>query len=483
MSHWLIILSGLFYLFLLFGIAYFAEFRQRKGRSIIDNAWTYALSLGVYCTAWTFFGSVGRAAESGIEFVAIYLGPTLASVLSWPVLRKLIRICRTQRITSIADLISTRYGKNFTLAIIVTLLCIFGIIPYIALQLKAISTGYTLLSGVNPGGKGIGAIFFDNTFYLTIALSVFIILFGTRSIDASEKHEGLVAAIAFESIVKIVAFLLCGIFVTWYLFDGVGDIFNQAAMKPELKKLFTIGDGLNYSSWTALIVLSFLAVYFLPRQFQVSVLENTSEKHLMKASWMFPLYLFVINLFVLPIAFGGKILLGSGTDGDSYVLALPMLHHAHLLALIVFIGGFSGATSMMIVETIALSTMVSNNIATPILLRARNFKTGNDRKLKNTILNIRRISILLILVLAFLYDKLVAGHFSLVSLGLISFAAVAQLAPAVFAGLYWRNAGRKGAITGIVVGFAVWFYTLVIPSMSDSGLISSGIVANGLFGI
>ncbi|MBL0102523.1 MAG: histidine kinase [Bacteroidetes bacterium] len=482
MSSLIIMISAILYLSILFGIAYYAENRQKKGKSIINNPLVYALSLGVYCTAWTYFGSVGRASQHGIEFLAIYIGPTIAAILFWPLLRKLIRICKTQRIISIADFVSTRYGKNFSLAILVTLLCVFGIIPYVALQLKAISVGFSLLSGVSSSGSGLMQVAADNSFYLTILLAAFIILFGTRSIDASEKHEGLVAAIALESIVKLVAFLIAGFFVTYVLFDGFGDIFSRAANDPELRKLMVMEGTVKSSSWTGLILLSFLAVYFLPRQFQVGVVENMDEKHIRTASWMFPLYLFVINIFVLPIAFAGKLLLGSGVDGDMFVLALPMQHGAQLLSLIIFIGGFSGATSMIIVETIALSTMVSNNIATPILLRAKNFKAGSDGKLRNTILNIRRFSILVILALAYLYDKLVAQHYSLVSLGLISFAAVAQLAPAIFGGMYWKDASRKGALAGIATGFVLWVFTLVIPSMVDSGMIQSDLVNEGLFG-
>ncbi len=483
MSNWLIIGCSLFYLCLLFGVAYYAEYRQRMNKSLINNPYVYALSLAVYCTAWTYYGSVGQASTRGVEFLAVYIGPTITAALFWPVLRKIIRICKTQRINSLADFISTRYGKNFSLAVLVTILCMIGIIPYIALQLKAISSSMHILSGSTPH-TGLTGILQDNTFYIAIVLVVFIILFGTRSIDASEKHEGLVAAVAFESIIKLLAFLVAGIFVTFGLFNGFGDIFSKAAANEDLARLFRFSGEGAYSTWTGLVLLSMLAVVFLPRQFQLGVVENVQENHLKKAIWLFPLYLFLITLFVLPVAFGGKLLMGdTGVNADTYVLALPLNHGAGWLSLFIFIGGFSAATSMIIVETIAISTMMSNNIATPLLLTTRKFKTKGDGQLTNPILHIRRISIFLIIALAFLYDKLVAQHFTLVSIGMVSFAAVSQLAPAVLGGIYWKYASQKGAMAGILTGFVIWFYTAVIPSMASAGFIDISVIEQGPWGI
>jgi Na+/proline symporter/signal transduction histidine kinase len=478
------ILSALIYLAILFGVAYYAEYRLKKGRSIINNGYVYALSLAVYCTAWTFYGSVGQASTRGIEFLAVYIGPTIMAALFWPVLRKIIRICKTQRINSIAELISIRYGKNFSLAVVVTILCMVGIIPYIALQLKAISGSMNILTGAIETSSGLKNMLKDNALYISVVLAFFIIIFGTRSIDASEKHEGLVAAIAFESIIKLIAFIAVGLFVTYGLFDGFGDIFSKASEHHTLNKLFRFSNDTTYTTWTGLILLSMLAVIFLPRQFQIGVVENVKENHLKKAIWVFPLYLLLITFFVLPIAFGGKLLLGNtGINADTYVLALPMQNGAQYLSLFTFIGGFSAATSMIIVETIAISTMMSNNIATPLLLATQKFKAKGDGLLTNSILNIRRFSILLIIALAFLYDKLVAQNFTLVSIGMVSFAAVAQFAPAVLGGIYWKNASQKGAMAGISIGFVIWFFTAVIPSMASSGLVDISIVNEGLFGI
>jgi len=483
MNNWLVIGGSLVYLCLLFGVAYYAEYRQRKNKSLINNPYVYALSLAVYCTAWTYYGSVGQASTRGIEFLAVYIGPTITAALFWPVLRKIIRICKTQRINSLADFISTRYGKNFSLAVLVTILCMIGIIPYIALQLKAISSSMHILSGTTPH-TGLIGILQDNTLYIAIALVAFIILFGTRSIDASEKHEGLVAAVAFESIIKLLAFLVAGVFVTFGLFNGFGDIFTKAAANEDLAKLFRFNGEGAYTTWTGLVLLSMLAVVFLPRQFQLGVVENVQENHLKKAIWLFPLYLFLITLFVLPIAFGGKLLMGeTGVNADTYVLALPLQHGAGLLSLFIFIGGFSAASSMIIVETIAISTMMSNNIATPLLLTTRKFKTKGDGQLTNPILNIRRFSIFLIIALAFLYDKLVAQHFTLVSIGMVSFAAVSQLAPALLGGIYWKYASQKGAMAGILTGFLIWFYTAVIPSMASAGFIDMSVIEQGPLGI
>lgn len=484
MGNLLPISCALIYLALLFGIAYYAEYKQKQGKSIINSAYVYALSLAVYCTAWTYYGSVGRATTNGIEFLSIYIGPTLAAVLFWPVLQKIIRICKTHRINSIADLISIRYGKNFSIAILVTVLCVLGVIPYIALQLKAISSSIHIVTGTDGMETSLQRFYVDDTFYITLILSLFIILFGTRSIDASEKHEGLVAAIAFESVIKLIAFLTAGVFIVYVIFNGLGDIFQQAMAREELKKLFVIDGNTSYGSWIGLMVVSMLAVIFLPRQFQVSVVENVEEKHLNKASWLFPLYLLLINIFVFPIALGGNIVFaGSAVNADTYVLALPIKYGMTFLSIFVFIGGFSAASSMIIVDTIALSTMMSNNIATPLFLSAKKFKPATEGGFIRSLINIRRISIIVILALAYIYDKTIAQNLSLVSIGLVSFVAVSQFAPAVLGGIYWKDASKNGAIAGMTVGFVIWFFTLVIPSLVSADLIDHSIMNEGLFGI
>ena len=333
----------------------------------------------------------------------------------YPILRKLIRIAKSQRITSIADLISSRYGKNFSLAALVTILCIIGIIPYIALQLKAISSSIHIITGSLSQLPENWKFWNDDTFYITGILVIFIIIFGTRSVDASEKHEGLVAAIAFESLIKLIAFLAVGVFVVFFIFNGFGDIFQQAYAHQELKKLFTIEPSSSYASWAGLMLVSMLAIFFLPRQFQVSVTENIQEKHIDKAVWVFPLYLLLINIFVLPIALAGKLIfIDQAVDADTYVLAFPLHFNASALSLFVYIGGFSAATSMIIVETIALSTMACNNLVMPILLSLKQFKTERDNHLSKNIILIRRISIFIIRSLAYIYDNIVSQHLAFV---------------------------------------------------------------------
>jgi signal transduction histidine kinase/Na+/proline symporter len=366
----------------------------------------------------------------------------------------------------------------------VTILCVVGIIPYISLQLKAISNSIHLLANNQMQEVSLSNFLRDDTFYITLILSVFIILFGTRSIDASEKHEGLVAAIAFESIIKLLAFLAAGFFIVYGIFNGFGDLFSKAIKKESLKDLFQLGHSTSYSTWMGLMMVSMLAVVFLPRQFQVTVVENVQEKHVKKATWLFPLYLLLINIFVLPIAMGGKLIFGDTViNADTFVLALPLHFNQDWLSLFIFIGGFSAATSMIIVETIALSTMMSNNIATPVFLSTKKFKPVADGSFSRSIINIRRFSIVLILALAYIYDKTIAQNFSLVSIGLVSFVAVAQFAPATLGGIYWKTASKNGAMAGIATGFIIWFFTLVVPSLVSAHMMDESILSNGLFGI
>src|SRR5690349_17250020 len=415
-----IILTSLAYMGLLFAIAYYADQRADAGRPVIGNAYVYSLSLAVYATAWTFYGSVGRAASDGVGFLPIYIGPTLMIALWWLVMRKIIRISKQNRITSLADFIASRYGKSALLGGIVTVIAVIGILPYISLQLKAISSSFTLLLQypeiVMPATLGKVPLLQDTALYVALILAVFTILFGTRHLDAAEHHEGMVAAIAFESLFKLVAFLAVGAWVSWSLYNGFGDIFARAAAQPELEPMLSplAGIGGSYASWAWLTVLSMLAIMFLPRQFQVAVIENKDESHLKKAIWLFPLYMLAINIFVLPIAFGGLLHFPSGADADAFVLTLPMSQKQELLALVVFIGGLSAATGMVIVETIALSTMVCNDLVMPVLLRMRALRLNQRSDLTGLLLGIRRGAIVLILLLGYLYFRLAGEAYALV---------------------------------------------------------------------
>ncbi|HEY7655567.1 MAG TPA: sensor histidine kinase [Burkholderiales bacterium] len=484
-----IVAASFAYLGLLFAIAYYGDKRADAGRSIIANPYIYALSLAVYCTAWTFYGSVGRAATTGIGFLPIYLGPTLMAALWWYVMLKIIRISKRNRITSIADFIASRYGKSQIVGGLVTVIVVIGIIPYIALQLKAISNTFLIIleypQVAMPHKQSAPLFLGDNTFYIAMLLAAFTILFGTRHLDATERHEGMVAAIAFESLVKLLAFIAVGLFVTFWLYDGFGDIFSRAAQAPDLAPLLTLGGAAgSYTTWASLTFLSMAAIMFLPRQWQVTVVENVDERHLAKAIWLFPLYLLAINIFVLPIALGGLMHFPKGTvDADTFVLTLPIAVSSPWLALFAFIGGLSAATGMVIVETIALSTMVCNDLVMPVLLRMKGLRLTARRDLSGLLLGIRRGAIVLILVLGYLYFNLAGEAYALVSIGLISFSAVAQFAPAIIGGIFWRGGTRTGALCGLGAGFLVWLYTLLLPSFAKSGWLPMSFLTQGLFGI
>ncbi len=482
LSPTLVIGASFAYLLLLFGVATLGDRRALQGRSIIGNAWVYALSMGVYCTAWTYFGSIGRAASSGLWFLPIYLGPTLAMMLAWMVVRKMIRIARTYRITSIADFVASRHGKSPAIAGLVTLITVVGILPYIALQLKAVAGGYALLTAAPHAA---GAWWSDSTLYVALALAGFTVAFGTRHLDSTERHEGLVAAIAFESVVKLLAFLAVGAFVTWGLFDGPGDLFARVAAAPALAALMSLGDGRPFAreQWFALTLLAMLSVIFLPRQFQVMVVENVDERHLKRAAWAFPAYLLAINLFVLPIAFGGLLHFGVGRENpETFVLSLPLAAGHEGLALLAFIGGLSAATGMVIVEAIAVSTMVCNDLVMPLLLRTRRFRARAGGDVSGLLLGIRRAVIVALMLLGYVYFRVAGEAYALVSIGLISFAAVAQFAPALLAGMYWKGGTRAGALAGLGAGFGLWIYTLMLPSIAKSGWMPDHFVREGPFG-
>jgi Na+/proline symporter/signal transduction histidine kinase len=475
------------YLLLLFAVAHWADLRAAQGRSVIASPWVYALSLAVYCTAWTYFGSVGRAATSGVWFLPTYLGPMLAMILAWMVVRKMIRIAKTWRITSIADFIASRYGKSPLLAGLVTLITVVGIVPYIALQLKAIASGYAVLT--SPLGQPAvqsAQWWTDSTLYLAVALAGFTIVFGARHLDSTERHEGMVAAIAFESVVKLMAFLAIGLFVSFGLFGNPARLFDQALAVAELRRLLQFGQGqpFAYAQWLGHTLLAMLSVIFLPRQFQMMVVENVDERHLRRAVWAFPLYLLLINLFVLPIAVGGLLHFGPGQmDPETFVLSLPLSQGHHALALFAFVGGLSAATGMVIVEAIAVSTMVCNDLVMPLLLRMRRFGARASGDLTTLLLTIRRLAILGILLLGYLYFHLAGEAYALVSIGLISFAAVAQFAPAMLGGMYWKGGTQGGALTGLLLGFGFWAYTLMLPSLAKSGWLPGDFLVHGLWGL
>ena len=472
----LIVLSCLTYVLFLFMVAFWVEQRAGpKGARWLRTPLVYTLSLSIYCTAWTFYGAVGYAARSGLEFVTIYLGPTLVFVGWWWVLRKLVRIGRQQQVTSIADLISSRYGKSNLLGVIVTLLCVLSATPYIALQLQSVTLSFQVFAtAADPASpvRDPGRI----AFWVAMGLAVFTILFGTRNLDAREQHAGIVTAIAVEAVVKLIALIAVGVFVVWGLAGGVGPMLDRIAASD------MVGWTLQPSRWVGLTALSGAAVLCLPRMFQVIVVENTDEAHLATASWAFPLYLMGMSLFVIPIAVMGLALMPAGSNPDLYVLTLPLSQERGGLAMLAFLGGFSSATSMVIVATIALATMVSNHIVMPLWLRiAPQAAVPGD--VRGVVLMARRLSIAGILGLGYAYYKLSGGSAALAAIGLIAFCGVAQTLPAMLGGIFWRGATRVGAGLGMTMGFAVWAYTLLLPSFGPDAALSAQVLAQGPFGV
>ena len=458
---WLLFLIILGYLSLLFLVAYYAERREKVGKSIVANPFVYSLSIAVYCTTWTFYGSVGEAATSGLSFLPIYLGPTLMASLWWIILNKIIGIAKEHRITTISDFIGSRYGNSLSLSALVTMVTLIGITPYLGLQMKAIMNTFTILAGETRGSEAAGWV-------ITLILGLFAIIFGARKLDASERHGGLVFAIAFESIVKLIAFISVGVFVTYGIFNGFADIFNQIKGST-FGYLLDLGGGsaVGYPEWISLTFLSMMAILFLPRQFHVTVVENSDVSHVSKAMWLFPLYLLLINIFVLPVAFGGILLGGSQLEADSFVLTIPLSKGNSLLALMVFIGGFSAATGMIIVESLALSTMVMNSLVMPAIFRFNQIKG-----FPTLILNIKRLIIIGCVFLGYFFAVFIGRFYTLVEIGLKSFEAVTIFAPSILLGLYWKKGNRAGAIGGILGGFIIWFYTLLMPALLKAEVFS-----------
>ncbi len=483
---WAVLAYSLAYVGFLFAIAYWGDERARRRGRPRAKPVVYALSLAVYCTSWTFYGSVGLASKAGYSFLPIYLGPILVFALGWPLLQRIVRISKAQNITSIADFIAARYGKSQILAATITVIAVLGTLPYIALQLKAVSTSFQILLAypdiVMPSRMASLPLWRDTALIASLILALFAILFGTRHIDATEHHEGMILAIAFESVVKLIAFLAVGAFVTWGAFGGIGELAGRVAADPRLHRLFA--GGVDGTAWVTMTLLALIAALCLPRQFHVAVVENADEADIRKAAWLFPAYLVTINLFVVPVAIAGLLRFpGGGVDGDMFVLALPMAGGQELLTLLAFIGGLSAATGMVIVASVAVSNMVSNDLIMPILLRGRRLGLSDLADMASFILQIRRLAIVAFMLLAYLYYRMVGDAFALASIGLLSFAAVAQFAPAFLGGLIWRDATHKGALAGVTLGFLVWAYTLLVPSFAQSGWLPMALLEAGPFGI
>ncbi len=467
----------LIYVVFLFLIAFAAERAALEGKGgWLRSPLIYTLSLSIYCTAWTFYGAVGYAARSGLEYLTIYIGPSLVMIGWWWLLRKLVRIGRSQRITSIADLISSRYGKSNLLAVGVTVLAVIGTTPYIALQLQSVTVSFDVFSSAY-GAELTEATQGSNALLVAAGLTLFTIVFGTRNLDVNERHHGVVMAVAVEAIVKLFALLAVGIFVVWGLGGGVSETLARIDAS-EIGQWQMRGD-----RWAMLIFLSGAAFLCLPRMFQVMVVENEDEDHLRTASWAFPAYLMIMSLFVVPIAVVGLDLMPAGSNPDFFVLTVPLATGNDALAMLSFIGGFSSATSMVIVAALALSTMVSNHIVMPIWLSTQSVGASVSGDVRHVVLLSRRISIGAVVFLGYLYFRLSGGGSALASMGLISFAGVAQFLPVLIGGIFWRGATRTGAFVGLTVGFLIWAYTLLLPSFGAGTLVSETMLAEGPMGM
>ena len=452
---------SLAYLGLLFAVAYFGDRHMRDwSRSAVAPA-VYGLSLAIYCTSWTFYGAVGRAATSGTDFILIYTGPVLVVTLGYPMLRKMVRVAKQHNVTSIADFLASRYGKSRAVGVTATLFATVGVLPYIALQLQAVSASFRAIAAPSPWvGGAPGVVHADTSLIVAALMALFTILFGVRNVQASEQHRGMMLAIAFESVVKLLALLAVGPFVVWFLFDGPSDIMARLAEAPAVAERLT--REASPLTWVVMSLLSGMAFLCLPRQFHVAVVEHDHPASLRTARWLFPAYLVLINLFVIPIAAAGLLLLGPNVSPDLYVLKLPLVSGESWLSAFVFIGGLSAATSMVIVACMALSGMIGNELLMPYLLRRQ---AGVVRDMGPLVVLVRRAAVVLILMAGYAYERIISGYLPLASIGLISFCAVANFAPGLVLGLYWQRAHRYGVVAGLTGGFVVWLYALLLPTL------------------
>lgn len=479
-TFWVALL-GIGYLLLLFAIAFATDKARESGNSLVDNPWVYSVSLAVYCTSWTFYGSVGQAAATGLGFLPIYLGPTLIFLLGPSLLKRLVSFCRAEGVTSLPDLLEVLYGKGWALGALATTVMVVGITPYIGLQLKAIGYTFDLLTGRDSAS----GMLYDASFWAALALSLFAGLFGARSLVASERHEGMVAAVVFESAVKLGVFIILGLYITFGIGGGLQQIFARAMAHPDLARLFLLGEGSGVSlpTWATLSILSAAAVILLPRQFHVLVVENVQLRHLRTATWAFPAYLLLINLLVLPVALVGR-LFGDGLNPDFYMISLPLSQGHTGLAFLAFLGGFSAATSMVIVEAVALATMILHHPGVAVLGSLfPGIHNPANLNVSRHLLHTKRAVILGVVLLGYLFKRTIGDSHTLVATGLLSFSAIIQFVPAVLFGLFWKGRSRAGALAGLAAGFGVWIYTLMLPSFVDSGWMDEAFLTQGPWGI
>nr|WP_315029930.1 ATP-binding protein [uncultured Chryseobacterium sp.] len=447
----------LFYLALLFLVAHLAE--KKRSKLWINNPYIYALSLAVYCTAWTYYGSIGVAATSGLNYLPIYIGPIMI-IPAWIYINtRIVRISRVNKISSLADFISLRYGNSRSLSAIITIVCLLAIVPYIGLQIKAISETFHLVTETAMSKD----ILTDNATFVVVLIALFSSYYGTRYVDASEKRLGIISAIALESFLKLFFIIILGFFVIYYVFDGFTDIYQKASQFKDFKEKNTFNGIEGAMNWMVLCMISATAICILPRQFHTAIVENRQEKHIRTAIWFFPLYLLIFTVFIFPIAWGGRLIFdGQKVNPEFYSILIPQHFDNTLITVLVFLGGLSSCISMIIISAITLSIMLSNNLIIPYGLLGK-LKSENEEQNTRIITNIRKFSIFALIIMAFVFYKYFILKTSLDSVGLISFVIIGQLAPAFFGALFWRRGSYKGAVIGLAAGLAICYFGLIIP--------------------
>ena len=481
-NAWLLVLISITYISILFFIAWAGDRHPGLYRRRLVRTHIYGLSLAVYFTSWTFYGAVGRATQEGLGFLPIYLGPLLIFVFGAPLLRRIIYISKRNNTTSIADFIASRYGKSQSLAALVAIFALIGSVPYIALQLKAISMGFNVLSDAGIRDYASTVAWNDSAWYITLVLAVFSVLFGTRHLESTEHHRGMIQAVAFESVIKLVAFVAVGLFVGYGLFGGFGDLWNKVN-EADLVGTLTL-DNVEAPAFITQTLVAMLAIICLPRQFHVMVVENTDHRDFETARWAMPIYLIIASTFVLPIAAAGLLSPeASAADPDVLILNLPILAGEQWLAILAFLGGGSAAAAMVIVCSVAIATMVSNEIVMPALLKFFRPRMNKQADLSSLLLGIRRVAIFLILFTAYGFYRMAGEDYSLTAFGLLSFAAAAQFGPALVGGTLWRKGNYQGAIWGLGLGFLLWGYTLLLPTLASTGWLNDTLITQGIGGI
>lgn len=477
MTAWIVALLALLYVSGLFFIANWAERHSAVQAIQKHSKWIYSLTLAVYCTSWTYYGAVGSAVSSGWDYIPIYLGPILLLLFGQPVLRKLLHVVKKHNVTSITDFISARYGKRHEIAAMTALLCLVVVVPYIALQLKAVASSYQVLLDRELGD---GWLFWQDSALLSaVAMTVFAILFGTRKVHLTEQNRGVMTAIAFESVIKLLALVTLAAAVLFFVLKEPGQLIQQFSLHAS-----SLHDthGTNWLAFATKTMLAMMAIFLLPRQFHVTFVENVSSQHLRHAGRWFSGYLLLVTAVVLPIALAGLQLFPHQLQhADSFVLLLPASQGWESISAFVFIGGFSAATSMIIIATLALSTMISNDVVMPAILRRQQLKQVHG-DYSQLILRIRRLMIVLVMTLSWAYYRWFARNYELAETGLLSFALIIQLAPAVLGGIYWKKGHAYGVYAGVIVGFVLWFFCLMLPQLISVGLVADQILQQGLFG-